>query len=186
MVLQIPFGDRLTRCDPNAFFRLRVFDEVAERRNAVGVPADVRMQAHIHHAPALRTLFIKNIELRLVHGQNFVGRVSPAMRMRKVVDLDRIGLARRLGRDRTYLVDWPSDCKDANEVLVQHGEEKVRQCVEAARPYPVTGIYTFEDFGDEIDRLYREGVEETHSTGWPAVDLIAKVPAAAGRSCRRA
>ncbi len=89
-------------------------------------------------------------------------------------------LARRLGRDRTWLVDWPADCKDANDVLFKHGEEKVRQCVEAARPYPVTGIYTFEQFEDEIDRLYREGVEESYSTGWPAVDLLAKVPAQRG------
>ncbi len=89
-------------------------------------------------------------------------------------------LARRLGRDRAWLVDWPADCKDANDVLVKHGEEKVRQCVEAAKPYPVTGVYTFEDFGAEIERLYRDGVEETHSTGWPAVDLIAKVPAQRG------
>ena len=72
------------------------------------------------------------------------------------------------------------DCKDANDVLVKHGPEKVRECVEAAKPYPVAGVYTFEDYGNEIDRLYREGVEETYSTGWPVVDLIAKVPARRG------
>ncbi|MCH8113800.1 MAG: toprim domain-containing protein, partial [Proteobacteria bacterium] len=89
-------------------------------------------------------------------------------------------LARRLGRDRTWLVDWPADCKDANDVLVKYGVEKVRECIEAAKPYPVTGVYTFEQFEDDIDRLYREGVEETYSTGWPAVDMIAKVPAQRG------
>ncbi len=89
-------------------------------------------------------------------------------------------LARRLGRDRCWLVDWPADCKDANDVLVKHGPEKVRECIDAARPYPVTGVYTFEEFSDDIDRLYRDGTEATFSTGWPAVDLIAKVPARRG------
>ena len=44
----------------------------------------------------------------------------------------------------------------------------------------MTGVYTFEEFGDDIDRLYRDGVEETYSTGWPAVDLVMKVPAQRG------
>ncbi len=101
-------------------------------------------------------------------------------------DADALGgyladeLARRLGRDRCWLVDWPADCKDANDVLVKHGVEKVRECIETAKPYPVTGVYTFEQFEADIDRLYRDGVEETYSTGWPAVDRIAKVPAQRG------
>ncbi|MCH8113095.1 MAG: toprim domain-containing protein [Proteobacteria bacterium] len=89
-------------------------------------------------------------------------------------------LARRLGRDRCWLVDWPTDSKDANDVLVKHGSEKVRACIEAAKPYPVSGLYTFDHFEAEIDRLYRDGHEETYSTGWPAVDQIMKVPAQRG------
>jgi len=89
-------------------------------------------------------------------------------------------LARRLGRDRCWLVDWPTDSKDANDVLVKHGPEKVRECIEGAKPYPVSGLYTFDHFEAEIDRLYRDGHEETHSTGWPAVDQIIKVPAQRG------
>ncbi len=57
------------------------------------------------------------------------------------------------------VIDAKADCKDANDVLVKHGAEKVRECIEAAKPYPVTGVYTFEQFGDDIDRLYRDGVE---------------------------
>ncbi len=44
----------------------------------------------------------------------------------------------------------------------------------------MTGIYTFDHFEAEIDRLYRDGHEETYSTGWPAVDQIMKVPAQRG------
>jgi twinkle protein len=38
-------------------------------------------------------------------------------------------------------VQYPDGCKDLNEVLVQYGEQAVRDCVESARGYPVEGIY---------------------------------------------
>jgi twinkle protein len=50
-------------------------------------------------------------------------------------------LARRLGRHRCWIVLWPEGCKDAGDVLKKHGPERVRQCVEAATPYPIRGVY---------------------------------------------
>lgn len=48
--------------------------------------------------------------------------------------------ARRLGRVRCAKVEWPDGCKDANDVLLKHGAERLRECVEAARPWPLEGV----------------------------------------------
>jgi len=44
-------------------------------------------------------------------------------------------LARRLGRERCFTIQWPDGCKDANDVLVRCGAETLRECIEQARPY---------------------------------------------------
>lgn len=46
-------------------------------------------------------------------------------------------LARRLGRERCWRVEWPAGCKDANEVLVKHGPEDLRWFLDNAQPYPI-------------------------------------------------
>ena len=53
-------------------------------------------------------------------------------------------LARRLGRHRCWVVTWPDGCKDACDVLREHGPERVRACVESAEPWPVEGIQRLE------------------------------------------
>lgn len=50
-------------------------------------------------------------------------------------------IAQRVGPARCYRVQYPEGCKDLNEVLLQDGEQAVRDCVESARGYPVEGIY---------------------------------------------
>ena len=47
--------------------------------------------------------------------------------------------------DVRYVV-WPKGCKDANDVLVQHGEDKLRECIEGAREL-------FPDGGEIYDLL---------------------------------
>jgi twinkle protein len=75
------------------------------------------------------------------------------------VDADEPGnvlaeeLARRLGRERCWRVQWPTlndaPRKDANEVLVEDGAEVLRECIEAAAPYPVSGLYGAAEFGEK-------------------------------------
>lgn len=57
-------------------------------------------------------------------------------------------LARRLGVERCMFVRYPAGSKDLNEVLCAHGEAGVRSVIDAAKPYPVKGIYRFSDFPD--------------------------------------
>jgi twinkle protein len=50
--------------------------------------------------------------------------------------------ARRLGRARCYRATWPAGCKDANDVLQQHGADKLRECIAKAAPLPLAGLWT--------------------------------------------
>jgi|SRR5579872_1627883 len=79
-------------------------------------------------------------------------------------------LARRFGFERCWKVVWPDGCKDANDVLVQHGEEFLFNCVCDAKPYPITGLHTIDEYEPQIWELYRGGVKRGVSTGWRSLD----------------
>jgi twinkle protein len=94
-------------------------------------------------------------------------------------------LARRLGRDRCYLVEWPQGYKDANEVLAgdrkkglpELGPDDLAACITAAKPYPIRSVFTSETYLPSVMRLYNEGRKPGLSTGWPSVDeLLTIVP----------
>ena len=66
-------------------------------------------------------------------------------------------LSRRLGVDNCKRVTWLGDCKDANDVLVKHGEVQLRECVETAKEYPVCGLYSVRDLMEEMYEDYTKG-----------------------------
>lgn len=84
-------------------------------------------------------------------------------------------LARRLGRERCLRVQWPTGCKDANEVLLTHGADVLRTCIEEARPFPITGVYEVADIADRIDAIYEQGLPGGEATGWTAMDGLYSV-----------
>ena len=88
-------------------------------------------------------------------------------------------LARRYGKHRCWRVSWPSlndaPCKDANETLLQHGTDVLREVIEHAQPYPIKSLYSAGVFESDVIRLYRGEVGQTFSTGWEAVDHYYRV-----------
>lgn len=72
-------------------------------------------------------------------------------------------LVRRLGRARCSFVTFPDGCKDFNEVLLQEGAAVVAELIARAKPYPVSGIYTYSDLPAEPDL-------RPISTGWGRLD----------------
>lgn len=72
-------------------------------------------------------------------------------------------LVRRLGRIRCQFVEYPEDCKDFNDVLMKRGPDFVIDIIDAAMPYPVSGIYTLRTLPVEPPLL-------SLSTGWVRVD----------------
>ena len=90
-------------------------------------------------------------------------------------------LARRIGKEKCWRVAWPSandaQLKDANEVLVECGAQVVRECVDAARPYPIKSLFDAGQFESDSLRLFHDGRERGLSTGFRNLDpLMTIVP----------
>lgn len=83
-------------------------------------------------------------------------------------------LARRFGKERCWRVRWPDSgdvrCKDANDVLLIHGADVLRECIDHAEPYPITGLHNVFDYFNETIALYRDGCNRGLSTGWRSLD----------------
>ncbi len=81
-------------------------------------------------------------------------------------------IARRVGKDKCWKIEYPDGCKDANEVLVKFGVEKLDEIATRPIPYPVSGLYDAEHFYEEVDDIYDKGVGTGISTGYKDVDNI--------------
>uniref|UniRef100_A0A0D9WT51 SF4 helicase domain-containing protein n=1 Tax=Leersia perrieri TaxID=77586 RepID=A0A0D9WT51_9ORYZ len=91
-------------------------------------------------------------------------------------------LARRLGKERCWRVNWPKKneneiCKDANEVLMFLGPQALKKVIEDAELYPIRGLFSFKDFFPEIDNYYLgiRGDELGVPTGWKSMNELYKV-----------
>jgi twinkle protein len=86
-------------------------------------------------------------------------------------------MVRRLGPERFTRVTWPPDCKDANDVLMKHGANTLKECVEKAKPYPIEGLFCITDITEEILDLYDNGMPGGVYIGWDNLkDLYAVRP----------
>jgi twinkle protein len=66
-------------------------------------------------------------------------------------------LGRRLGKERCFWIHYPDGCKDANEVLLSHGKDAVREMVEKATAWPIEGIIHVQDLDEEVVDYYENG-----------------------------
>jgi len=109
--------------------------------------------------------------------------ISAAERIVLAVDRDEPGealaeeLARRIGRAKCFRVRFPKNCKDANDVLVKLGAEALQELIDQAEPVPLEGVYSADEYRDDIEHLYSEGIMGGVSTGIASVDeLMTIVP----------
>lgn len=100
--------------------------------------------------------------------------LSRAKKVILAVDGDQAGrnhahqLALRIGFSRCFLVQWPKDCKDPNDVLRKHGADVLRRCIEEAEGYPVKGLKQIR-LGELIE--YRQSPRrQMFATGSPLLD----------------
>lgn len=84
-------------------------------------------------------------------------------------------LLHRFGRDMCWYADYPSGCKDANEILLKCGKEDIDSCIRNAKPYPVDGLYTTDDFYGGVLDLYNGNYDKPIEVGHPSLDEIYKV-----------
>ena len=81
-------------------------------------------------------------------------------------------LSRRIGRDICYRVNYFDDCKDINDVLLNHEDKGVGYCIKNAQPYPLEGVLGVNDFDLDIDTLYETGLERGKTLGHKNFDNI--------------
>jgi twinkle protein len=77
-------------------------------------------------------------------------------------------LVRRLSAARCLFVIYPEGCKDLNEVAMRHGKETVAAVLNAAKPYPVRGLYKLSEY-PELPAI------PAVSTGWWTLDRHLKL-----------
>lgn len=71
--------------------------------------------------------------------------------------------------------EWPDDCKDANDVLVNLGKDHLKKICEEVTPWPVAGLYDASHFYDQLDEIYEKGMGKGASTGYGNVDDLYSV-----------
>jgi twinkle protein len=110
--------------------------------------------------------------------ENCEKEIEPISTWILAVDNDEPGrvlqeeLARRLGKEKCKLVEWPEGCKDANDTLVKYGAGKLSECLSTAKDYPIQGIYDIKSLQSQIRRLYEHEAERGESTGWKELDEL--------------
>lgn len=85
------------------------------------------------------------------------------------IDL-RNELIRRLGDSICRVVTWGEGCKDANEHLLRHGADSLRQAIESAQEVPLEGVFSAEDEREDLMKLYREGLPPGKELGLENLD----------------
>ncbi len=74
-------------------------------------------------------------------------------------------LVRRLNRVRCLFITYPEGCKDLNEVLLKYGKDAVIRTLVDAKPYAVSGLYTYDDLPPEPEFI-------PLTTGWGRLDAF--------------
>lgn len=121
--------------------------------NAISVPSGAPLLVSLGKAsPAEDRRFACVWEARAV--------LAKATRVILAVDNDEPGqalceeLARRIGKENCWTVEYPEGCKDANDVLVKHGPAVLKQVIADAKPFPISGLFSADYYTQDIDELY--------------------------------
>lgn len=81
-------------------------------------------------------------------------------------------LIRRIGPEKCYRTEWPDGCKDANEVLIKHGEDGLREALASSRAVPIEGVFEVDDVWNELLSLYRDGRPKGEDCGWKSLSQL--------------
>jgi twinkle protein len=81
-------------------------------------------------------------------------------------------LARRLGKERCFTVQYPDNLKDANEVKMKFGKDAVKQLIEQAKEWPLEGIAVIDDLYDTLERWYNHGYPQGDRSQVPGLDSL--------------
>jgi twinkle protein len=78
----------------------------------------------------------------------------------------RANLVAHLGADRCSFVDYGPNCKDLNDTLQAHGLEAVCDVLNSAKPMPIKGLYTIDDFPERPElTAWQTGIGPLNDNG---------------------
>lgn len=78
-------------------------------------------------------------------------------------------VARRVGFEKCWTVQWPDGENDANDTLWHIGPDAVMNAIFDARPFPIEGVIAPHQrpIEDAVLRLYHEGMKRGAEVDWP-------------------
>jgi len=80
-------------------------------------------------------------------------------------------LVRRLGAEICYLIDFHGE-KDANDYLLKHGADSLKNAIHNARPVPLENVSTLYDIEDELKDFVQNGFKPGYQIGLQNFDSI--------------
>ena len=80
-------------------------------------------------------------------------------------------LVRRLGAEVCYLIDFNGN-KDANDFLLEHGADALKNAIHTARPVPLENVSTLKDVEDELRDFVKNGFKPGFQIGLKNFDKI--------------
>lgn len=84
-------------------------------------------------------------------------------------------LLHRFGKDKCWYVKAPEGCKDANEVLIKHGQQKLKEIIDNAIPYPIDGLFRASDYLNQVNDLYDGNYVKALEIGMDGLDDIYRI-----------
>lgn len=82
-------------------------------------------------------------------------------------------LIRRLGIEKCKTVSFKM-YKDANEILVKEGVELLQKIINEAKPIPMPDVYCVEDFQNDLDDYFENGIPQAKTIGIPELDKVVR------------
>jgi len=132
-------------------------------------------------APSQRSVGANGSDVKYSYLWDAKDQIEKASRIILALDADEPGrilseeIARRVGKGRCWKLQYPDGCKDANDVLVGYGPEKLREVLVDATPWPVSGLRDVSEYRSEILSLHDKGFESGMALGIPELDEIFRV-----------
>jgi twinkle protein len=97
------------------------------------------------------------------------------------VDNDNAGLAlkneliRRLNPAKCRTVTMPNGSKDANDVLLNHGPDELKKCIDGSARVPIKGLVKPSELLSKLSENYYKKGDVGLSTGWHNLDQLYRV-----------
>lgn len=82
-------------------------------------------------------------------------------------------LARRIGKEKCRIAKF--DAKDLNDIFndpTRDGPQSVKEIIDRATPYPISGLSDATVYEDRLNDLFNKGTGKGYSTGYASVDSI--------------